>query len=77
MLIMMLSFLFPCILRLPQAADETLLDKLQRQHQDNSFFVTASNADLTFVIQHFAGTVKYHIQVECNSQEANVFVTDV
>lgn len=74
---MISSFLFSRILRLPQAADETMLDKLKQLLQDNPFFITSSKADLTFVIQHFAGAVKYHIEVECNSQEANVLVTNV
>ncbi|KAM9349556.1 unconventional myosin-IXb isoform 2-T2 [Symphorus nematophorus] len=47
---------------LPQATDETLFDKLKQQHQDNPFFVPSSNAELTFVIQHFAGRVKYHVK---------------
>nr|XP_046264659.1 unconventional myosin-IXb isoform X2 [Scatophagus argus] len=47
---------------LPQATDETLLDKLKQQHQDNPFFVPSSNTELTFVIQHFAGKVKYHMK---------------
>ncbi|XP_042353404.1 unconventional myosin-IXb [Plectropomus leopardus] len=46
----------------PQATDETLLDKLKQQHQDNPFFVPSSNTEMTFVIQHFAGRVKYHIK---------------
>uniref|UniRef100_A0A8P4JXB0 Myosin-IXb n=1 Tax=Dicentrarchus labrax TaxID=13489 RepID=A0A8P4JXB0_DICLA len=47
---------------LPQATDETLLDKLKEQHQENPFFVSSSKTELTFVIQHFAGRVKYHIK---------------
>ncbi|XP_045907554.1 unconventional myosin-IXb-like isoform X2 [Micropterus dolomieu] len=47
---------------LTQATDKTLLDKLKHQHQDNPFFVPSSNTELTFVIQHFAGRVKYHIK---------------
>ncbi|XP_059200954.1 unconventional myosin-IXb isoform X2 [Centropristis striata] len=47
---------------LPEATDETLLDKLNQQHQDNPSFVPSSNAEPTFVIQHFAGRVTYHIQ---------------
>lgn len=62
------------MLRPPRATAETLLDKLKQLHQDDVFFVTSSSADGTFVIQHFAGRVKYHIQVGCNSQKANVFV---
>uniref|UniRef100_H3DBQ4 Myosin IXB n=1 Tax=Tetraodon nigroviridis TaxID=99883 RepID=H3DBQ4_TETNG len=48
--------------KLPQATDKTLLDKLKQLHQDNPFFITSSDADLTFVIQHFAGAVKYHAE---------------
>ncbi|XP_029309777.1 unconventional myosin-IXb isoform X2 [Cottoperca gobio] len=47
---------------LPDATDETLLDKLKQQHQQNPFFVPSSNTEPTFVIQHFAGRVKYHIK---------------
>ncbi|XP_019109785.2 unconventional myosin-IXb isoform X2 [Larimichthys crocea] len=47
---------------IPEATDETLLDKLKQQHRDNPFFVPSSNTELTFVIQHFAGSVKYHIK---------------
>ncbi|XP_034065644.1 unconventional myosin-IXb isoform X5 [Gymnodraco acuticeps] len=47
---------------LPEGTDETLLDKLQQQHQDNPFFEPASNTKSTFVIQHFAGRVTYQIK---------------
>uniref|UniRef100_UPI0037E73108 unconventional myosin-IXb isoform X2 n=1 Tax=Semicossyphus pulcher TaxID=241346 RepID=UPI0037E73108 len=47
---------------LPQATDETLLDKFKQQHQDSSFLVPSANTESTFVIQHFAGRVKYHIK---------------
>ncbi|XP_061587393.1 unconventional myosin-IXb-like [Cololabis saira] len=47
---------------LPQTTDKTLLDKLKQQHQDNPFFVASPNTEPTFVIQHFAGRVKYHIK---------------
>ncbi|TDH05911.1 hypothetical protein EPR50_G00127270 [Perca flavescens] len=47
---------------LPKATDETLLDKLKQQHRDNPFFVPSLNTEPTFVIQHFAGRVKYHIK---------------
>ncbi|XP_074507892.1 unconventional myosin-IXb isoform X2 [Sebastes fasciatus] len=46
----------------PQATDEILLYKLNQQHEDNPFFVPSSNTEPTFVIQHFAGRVKYHIK---------------
>ncbi|KAM7400316.1 hypothetical protein PAMA_004827 [Pampus argenteus] len=47
---------------LPQATDETLLYKFMQQHQDNPFFVPTTDRKPTFVIQHFAGRVKYHIK---------------
>ncbi|KAM7379577.1 hypothetical protein PAMP_005123 [Pampus punctatissimus] len=47
---------------LPQATDETLLFKFKQQHQDNAFFVPTTYRKPTFVIQHFAGRVKYHIK---------------
>ncbi|KAF1383643.1 hypothetical protein PFLUV_G00133990 [Perca fluviatilis] len=50
---------------LPKATDETLLDKLNQQHRDNPFFVPSLNTEPTFVIQHFAGRVKYHIKDFC------------
>lgn len=63
-----------CILSFPQGTDETLLGKLKQQHQDNPFLATSSNTELTFVIQHFAGTVKYHIKVEYIAQSTNFFI---
>uniref|UniRef100_A0A3Q1CDT6 Myosin IXb n=1 Tax=Amphiprion ocellaris TaxID=80972 RepID=A0A3Q1CDT6_AMPOC len=47
---------------LPQATDETFMDKLKQQIQDNPLFVPSQNTEPTFVIQHFAGRVKYHIK---------------
>ncbi|XP_054482584.1 unconventional myosin-IXb isoform X2 [Anoplopoma fimbria] len=46
----------------PQATDETLLEKLKQQHQDNPLVVPSSHGEPTFVIQHFAGRIKYHIK---------------
>ncbi|XP_071346330.1 unconventional myosin-IXb isoform X2 [Trachinotus anak] len=47
---------------LPQGTDETLLDKLKQQHQDNPLFMASPNTKPTFAIQHFAGSVEYHIK---------------
>uniref|UniRef100_A0A665TMZ3 Myosin IXb n=1 Tax=Echeneis naucrates TaxID=173247 RepID=A0A665TMZ3_ECHNA len=47
---------------LPQGTDESLLDKLKQQHQDNSFLVTSPSTQQMFSIQHFAGSVEYHIK---------------
>lgn len=53
---------------LPNPSNESLLEKMKQQHQDNPFFV--SSAESTFSIQHFAGNVTYHIKdfVEKNSE---------
>ncbi|XP_068593676.1 unconventional myosin-IXb isoform X2 [Cebidichthys violaceus] len=47
---------------IPQATDKTLLDKLKQQHGDNPLVVPSSHGEPTFVIQHFAGRIKYHIK---------------
>ncbi|XP_022613761.1 unconventional myosin-IXb-like isoform X3 [Seriola dumerili] len=47
---------------LPQGTDETLLDKLRQQHQDNPLFVASPSTNPIFAIQHFAGSVEYHIK---------------
>uniref|UniRef100_A0A7N8XJK6 Myosin IXb n=1 Tax=Mastacembelus armatus TaxID=205130 RepID=A0A7N8XJK6_9TELE len=47
---------------LPQATDETLLEKLKQQHQNNPFFELSQTIRLAFTIQHFAGKVNYHIK---------------
>ncbi|XP_015826773.3 unconventional myosin-IXb isoform X2 [Nothobranchius furzeri] len=46
----------------PRATDETLLAKFKQQHQGNKYFVPTPVLEPAFVIQHFAGRVKYHIQ---------------
>lgn len=48
----------------PQATDSTLLEKFKQQHQDNPFFVQTPVREPAFVIQHFAGKVKYQIKVK-------------
>ncbi|XP_030218971.1 unconventional myosin-IXb isoform X2 [Gadus morhua] len=47
---------------LPQATDGTLLDKLKQHHKDNPLFVGTAVMEPAFVIQHFAGRVKYQIK---------------
>ncbi|MBN3317152.1 MYO9B protein, partial [Atractosteus spatula] len=46
----------------PHATDKTLLAKFKQQHQSNGFFVPTPVMEPAFVIQHFAGTVKYQIK---------------
>jgi len=63
-----------CIFSIPEATDETLLDKLKKQHGDNHLVVPSSHAEPTFVIQHFSGRVEYHIKVGYISHTANIFI---
>ncbi|XP_011485402.1 unconventional myosin-IXb isoform X2 [Oryzias latipes] len=46
----------------PEATNQTLLKKLKELQHSSSFFVSSSDTERTFVVQHFAGAVKYHIQ---------------
>ncbi|KAM7409873.1 hypothetical protein PAMA_001391 [Pampus argenteus] len=46
----------------PHATDETLLAKFKQQHQGNKYFVSTPVMEPAFVIQHFAGKVKYKIK---------------
>ncbi|XP_072245604.1 unconventional myosin-IXb isoform X5 [Leuresthes tenuis] len=46
----------------PRATDETLLAKFKQQHQGNKYFVPTPVMEPAFVIQHFAGKVKYQIK---------------
>ncbi|XP_067871869.1 LOW QUALITY PROTEIN: unconventional myosin-IXb-like [Heterodontus francisci] len=46
----------------PHATNQTLLAKLKQQHEDNRFFVGTPVMEPAFVIQHFAGRVKYQIK---------------
>ncbi|CAM9290724.1 unnamed protein product [Lampetra planeri] len=46
----------------PHATDETLLAKFKQQHQGNRYFVPTPVMEPAFVIQHFAGKVKYQVK---------------
>lgn len=46
----------------PHATEETLLAKFKQQHQGNKYFVPTPVLEPAFVIQHFAGRVKYQIK---------------
>ncbi|XP_057696103.1 LOW QUALITY PROTEIN: si:zfos-588f8.1 [Corythoichthys intestinalis] len=46
----------------PHATDETLLAKFKQQHQGNNYFMSPPIMEPAFVIQHFAGKVKYQIK---------------
>uniref|UniRef100_A0A3P8RR82 Myosin IXB n=1 Tax=Amphiprion percula TaxID=161767 RepID=A0A3P8RR82_AMPPE len=46
----------------PHATDKTLLAKFKQQHQGNKYFIPTPVMEPAFVIQHFAGRVKYQIK---------------
>ncbi|XP_039194459.1 unconventional myosin-IXb isoform X2 [Crotalus tigris] len=46
----------------PHATSETLLAKFKQQHEDNKFFIGTPVLEPAFIIQHFAGKVKYQIK---------------
>ncbi|XP_072924589.1 unconventional myosin-IXb-like isoform X3 [Hemitrygon akajei] len=46
----------------PHATNQTLLAKLKQQHEDNRYFVGTPVMEPAFIIQHFAGRVKYQIK---------------
>ncbi|XP_013862875.1 unconventional myosin-IXb isoform X2 [Austrofundulus limnaeus] len=48
--------------KLPQATDETVLNKFKQQHRDNPLFEAPHRRESTFAIQHYAEKVKYHIK---------------
>lgn len=54
---------FLCTPSFPHATDKTLLAKFKQQHQGNKYFIPTPVMEPAFVIQHFAGKVKYHIKV--------------
>lgn len=47
----------------PHATSQTLLAKFKQQHEDNRYFVGTPVMEPAFIIQHFAGKVKYQIKV--------------
>uniref|UniRef100_A0AAY4BDF5 Uncharacterized protein n=1 Tax=Denticeps clupeoides TaxID=299321 RepID=A0AAY4BDF5_9TELE len=46
----------------PHATEATLLDKFKQQHQKSPYFVPTPVMEPAFVIQHYAGKVKYQIK---------------
>ncbi|XP_037674545.1 unconventional myosin-IXb isoform X3 [Choloepus didactylus] len=46
----------------PHATSQTLLAKFKQQHEDNRFFLGTPIREPAFIIQHFAGKVKYQIK---------------
>uniref|UniRef100_K7DU30 Myosin IXB n=2 Tax=Pan troglodytes TaxID=9598 RepID=K7DU30_PANTR len=46
----------------PHATSQTLLAKFKQQHEDNKYFLGTPVMEPAFIIQHFAGKVKYQIK---------------
>lgn len=46
----------------PHATSHTLLAKFKQQHEDNKYFLGTPVLEPAFIIQHFAGRVKYQIK---------------
>ncbi|XP_042526579.1 unconventional myosin-IXb [Dipodomys spectabilis] len=46
----------------PHATSQTLLAKFKQQHEDNKYFLGTPVLQPAFIIQHFAGKVKYQIK---------------
>lgn len=46
----------------PHATSQTLLAKFKQQHEDNRYFLGTPVMEPAFIIQHFAGKVKYQIK---------------
>ncbi|XP_008822855.1 unconventional myosin-IXb isoform X5 [Nannospalax galili] len=46
----------------PHATSLTLLAKFKQQHEENKYFLGTPVREPAFIIQHFAGKVKYHIK---------------
>nr|XP_056723553.1 unconventional myosin-IXb [Euleptes europaea] len=46
----------------PHATSQTLLAKFKQQHEDSRFFMGTPVLEPAFIIQHFAGKVKYQIK---------------
>ncbi|XP_076011513.1 unconventional myosin-IXAa isoform X2 [Genypterus blacodes] len=46
----------------PQATNQTLLDKFKRQHEGNTYIEFPAVMEPAFIIQHYAGKVKYGVK---------------
>lgn len=64
-----MCFFKPLRLSFPHATDETLLAKFKQQHQGNKYFVPTPVMEPAFVIQHFAGRVKYQVKVRMSTKD--------
>lgn len=53
----------------PGATNETLLQKFNSVHKDNSFYEAPQRREAAFVVRHYAGSVKYQTS---NMREKNL-----
>ena len=56
----------------PHATSQTLLAKFKQQHEDNRYFLGTPVMEPAFIIQHFAGKVKYQIKVRSHPLPSSV-----
>lgn len=47
----------------PAASDDTLLQKFNQQHKNSEYYEMPPHKASTFIIRHYAGSVKYSIKV--------------
>lgn len=45
----------------PGATNETLLQKFNSVHKDNSFYEIPQRRENAFIVRHYAGKVKYQV----------------
>ena len=65
----MTVFIYP-LCSFPGATNDTLLAKFHAQHQNNLYYEVPQMRESAFSIVHYAGKVKYHIQV-CSNENSS------
>lgn len=48
----------------PGATNETLLQKFNSCHKENPFYEKPQRKENAFIIRHYAGKVKYQVNIE-------------
>lgn len=46
----------------PGATNETLLQKFNTVHKDNTFYKKPQKKEAAFIVEHYAGKVKYQVK---------------
>lgn len=47
----------------PGATNETLLQKFNTVHKDNKFYKKPQKKEAAFIVEHYAGKVKYQVKI--------------